>query len=85
MNTTIRKIGNSSGAIIPGELLRSMNLKNGDRITISEERNRLVITKSRRCPRYALDELLAQCDTEAPMPDELADWDTLPPAGDEVL
>ncbi|UYM15282.1 AbrB/MazE/SpoVT family DNA-binding domain-containing protein [Endozoicomonas euniceicola] len=51
----------------------------------SEERNRLVITKAKRCPRYSLEELLAQCDTGAQMPEELNKWDTLPPAGDEML
>nr|MDT0251536.1 AbrB/MazE/SpoVT family DNA-binding domain-containing protein [Endozoicomonas sp.] len=85
MNTTIRKIGNSSGAIIPSELLRRMNLQEGDAITISEERNSLVITKARPRPRYTMDELMAQCDTEAAMPEELSEWDSMPPAGDEVL
>ena len=85
MSATIRKIGNSSEVIIPGELLRRMNLKNGDLINTSEERNRLVITKAKRCPRYSLEELLAQCDTGVPIPEELNAWDALSPAGDEML
>lgn len=85
MNTTIRKIGNSSGAIIPSELLRRMNLKDGDNITISEERNSLVITKAMNRPRYTMEELLSQCDIEAAMPEVLSEWDSMPLAGDEVL
>lgn len=85
MNTVIRKIGNSSGAIIPSDLLRRMKLKDGDTITIAEERNSLVITKAKLRPRYTLDELLAQCDMQEPMPEELTEWDAVPPAGDEVL
>lgn len=34
-------------------------------------------------PRYTLDKLLAQCDPDAPMPDELRDWEAAPPVGSE--
>lgn len=36
-------------------------------------------------PRYSLDELLAQCDISKAMPEGLAEWDFVPPAGDEIL
>jgi putative addiction module antidote len=36
MNTTIRKIGNSEGVILPRELLDRLNLKAGDRLEIVE-------------------------------------------------
>lgn len=85
MNTVIRKIGNSSGVIIPSELLRRLNLKDGDSISIEEVENSLVITRATNRPRYSLDELLAQCDTSKAMPEELAEWDSVPPAGDEAL
>lgn len=85
MNTVIRKIGNSSGAIIPSELLKSLNLKIGDGITISEERNKLVIRKVQGRPVYSLNELLAACDDQAPYPEELGEWDAMMPAGDEAL
>lgn len=86
MNTVIRKIGNSSGAIIPSELLRRMNLKEGDTITIEENKDSLVITKAKLRPRYALEELLAQCEgVDDMMPEELQEWDSMSPAGDEVL
>lgn len=34
MNTTIRKIGNSEGVILPKELLDRLNMKTGDRLQI---------------------------------------------------
>ncbi len=37
MNTTIRKIGNSEGVIIPKELLDRLGLKAGDNVEIREE------------------------------------------------
>ncbi len=37
MNTTIRKIGNSEGIIIPKEVLDRMGLKAGDSVEIHEE------------------------------------------------
>jgi putative addiction module antidote len=36
MNTTIRKIGNSEGVILPRELLDRLNLKTGDQLEIVE-------------------------------------------------
>jgi putative addiction module antidote len=36
MNTTIRKIGNSEGVILPKELLDRLNLKAGDQLQIVE-------------------------------------------------
>ncbi|CCV12549.1 AbrB/MazE/SpoVT family DNA-binding domain-containing protein [Mesorhizobium sp. STM 4661] len=36
MNTTIRKIGNSEGVILPKEILDRLNLKAGDQLEIVE-------------------------------------------------
>ncbi|SEH24435.1 AbrB/MazE/SpoVT family DNA-binding domain-containing protein [Rhizobium sp. NFR12] len=43
MNTTIRKIGNSEGIIIPKEILERMGLRAGDNIDLSEEAGKLVL------------------------------------------
>lgn len=37
MNTTIRKIGNSEGVIIPKEILDRLGLKAGDNVEIRED------------------------------------------------
>ncbi|MBO0142330.1 AbrB/MazE/SpoVT family DNA-binding domain-containing protein [Agrobacterium sp. Ap1] len=37
MNTTIRKIGNSEGVIIPKEILDRLGLKAGDSVEIREQ------------------------------------------------
>lgn len=85
MHTRIRKIGNSSGAIIPSTLLKKLNLKNGDGIIISESEGRLIISPDDSRPRYSLDELLAQCDPGAPMPEQLREWDQASATGQESI
>lgn len=42
MNTTIRKIGNSEGVIIPKETLDRLNLKAGDKLTLVESREGII-------------------------------------------
>jgi putative addiction module antidote len=37
VNTTIRKIGNSEGLILPKELLDRLNLKAGDNVVVVQE------------------------------------------------
>ncbi|MEZ5810834.1 MAG: AbrB/MazE/SpoVT family DNA-binding domain-containing protein [Rhizobiaceae bacterium] len=41
MNTTIRKIGNSEGIIIPKEILGKLGLKAGDEVQIVEENGKV--------------------------------------------
>jgi putative addiction module antidote len=43
MNTTIRKIGNSEGIIIPKDVLDRMGLKAGDDVEILEDAGKLVL------------------------------------------
>lgn len=37
MNTTLRKIGNSEGVILPRDVLDRLNLRAGDTLTLIEE------------------------------------------------
>lgn len=46
MNTTIRKIGNSEGVIIPRELLDRLNLRAGDSIVIVQEGEELRLRRT---------------------------------------
>lgn len=41
MKTKIRKIGNSSGIILPKEIMKEMHLKEGDEITIQKKESHL--------------------------------------------
>ncbi|TPN83126.1 AbrB/MazE/SpoVT family DNA-binding domain-containing protein [Mesorhizobium sp. CU2] len=46
MNTTIRKIGNSEGLILPKELLDRLNLKAGDNVVVVQEGQELRLRRS---------------------------------------
>jgi putative addiction module antidote len=46
MNTTIRKIGNSEGVILPKELLDRLNLKAGDSLVIVQEGDELRLRRT---------------------------------------
>lgn len=51
MNTTIRKIGNSEGIIIPKEVLERLNLRAGDTVVLLEEGNELRLRQSTDDPQ----------------------------------
>lgn len=79
MQTSIRKIGNSTGAIIPISILRKLKLSEGDTLTISEEKGKIVMSTSK--PKYTLKELLAKCDFTIAAP--VNEWDSVEPIGNE--
>ncbi len=85
MKTNIRKIGNSSGLILPAIILKKLNLSEGDEIDVSESGNKIVITPKKMKPKYSLKELLALCDLNAPMPNAVKEWDDIQPVGRESL
>lgn len=83
MQTLVRKIGNSTGTIIPSGILKNLNLKAGDSIDIHDDAGRIIIVPSKKKPRYTLAELLARCDQSSPTPEELLDWERAPNVGNE--
>ncbi len=83
MQTLVRKIGNSTGMIIPATILKKYSLKIGDNLDIQDDNGRIVIVPTQIKPKYTLTQLLAKCDESAPMPQELIDWDNTPEVGVE--
>ncbi|MEE9338808.1 MAG: AbrB/MazE/SpoVT family DNA-binding domain-containing protein [Methylococcaceae bacterium] len=83
MQTLVRKIGNSTGMIIPATILKKYSLKIGDNLEIQDDNGRIFIVPTQIKPKYTLTELLAKCDESAPMPQELIDWDNTPEVGAE--
>jgi len=50
---TLRKIGNSVGIIIPNEVLKELDLKEGDTVYINQDSNSIIINKSINYPKVS--------------------------------
>ena len=83
METSLRSIGNSKGAVFPAQLLKELNINLGDKLDAKAVKGSLVITPISIKPKYKLADLLAQCDESAPMPETLVEWDSAQPVGNE--
>lgn len=80
---TVRQIGNSIGFSIPKPLATRLRLKVGQVLPVRIEDHELILVLPER-PRYALADLIAQCDPAAPLPEDLEDWDAAPSVGREL-
>ena len=87
MQTTVRKIGNSTGTILPARLLRELGIREGDALEITVEDGKLVAQKvARPKPVFDLESLIANTDFDALRNDEeLQQWQRMPPIGRELL
>ena len=84
METSVRSIGNSKGAVIPAQLLKELDINLGDKLDANAENGKLIFSPVSSKPKYTLSELLAQCDESAPMPNELVEWNESQPVGNEI-
>jgi antitoxin ChpS len=82
--TNLRKVGGSIMLAVPPALLDVLRLRPGAKVGLAVERGRLVVEPQQR-PRYTLDELLAQCNPNAPRGREEREWLDAKPAGGELL
>ena len=82
--THLRKVGGSIMLTVPPVLLDLLDLRAGAPVSIAVEDGRLVVAGRPR-PRYALEDLLAQCELEAELLAEDPDWTSSAPVGDELL
>jgi antitoxin ChpS len=83
METNLRNFGNSVGLVIPKPVREALHLRAGQTVTIEQTaQGGLLVSPCRK--KYSLAELLEQCDPKVPMPQEMADWENMPAAGEEV-
>jgi antitoxin ChpS len=82
--TNLRKVGGSVMQAVPRAVLDVLHLRPGARVGIAVERGRLVVEPQKR-PRYALDELLAQCNPKARRSKEEREWLDNKPVGGELI
>jgi antitoxin ChpS len=82
--TTLRKVGGSVMLAVPPAVLDILELRAGATVGVEVDSGRLIIAPLRR-PRYALEELLAQCDPGTEASGEEREWSAGSPVGDELI
>ena len=79
----LRKFGNSTGAAFPPYVLKDLGLKAGQAMILNTSAGGKITLSPKR--RYALSDLIAQCDPNAPPPADMAAWDAVKPVGQEIV
>ena len=69
---------------MPDKLLKELGFKLGDKLDATVVEGKLVIALAEKRKKYTLADLLAKCDTSAPMPQELTAWDSSPTVWNEA-
>ena len=82
--TTLRKVGGSVMLAVPPALLDLLNLRAGAEVSVAVADGKLVIESARK-KRYALDELLAECNANAETLAGDREWLDGGPRGSELL
>lgn len=80
---TLRTVRGSVMIAIPKAILEALGLAANEKVGLRLADGRLVVEPTLR-PRYSLAELVAQCDSAAPVSDEEREWETLEPVGSEI-
>jgi antitoxin MazE len=82
MRAAVRKLGNSSGVIIPKSLLRDLGMAEGDPVEMTLEAGRIVLVPIKRCARAGgaeASQSVAAAHDDAPV------WPEFGNAEDETL
>ena len=82
--STIRKVGGSMMLAIPPAIMNLLGLNPGSSVDMSIEKGRLLVQPSSK-PKYQLDELLKQCNSDVALSDEDQQWLNTPNAGREII
>lgn len=82
--TNLRKVGGSIMLAVPPALLDILQLRPGAKVGLAVRAGRLVVEPQTR-PRYALDELLAQCNPKARRGKKSREWVAGKAAGRELI
>jgi antitoxin MazE len=83
MQTSLRKMGNSTGMILPKEILRQIGAEAGAKMDLTVEENRLIVTPVKRKVREGWAEAAAAiADEDDP---DLAAWRGFGNKGDDEL
>jgi len=82
--TRLKKVGGSVMLAVPPAVLKTLDLSTDSEVAMTIDNGCLIIEPQKR-PRYSLDELLAQCDSNAEISEEDRQWIDAPAVGKESL
>lgn len=81
--TNLRKVGGSIMLAIPPSVLEVLNLQSGTTVGIAVDNGRLIIEPQPKL-QYSLDDLLTQCNPNAPITEVDLAWFEVKPVGNEL-
>lgn len=84
MQISLRKIGNSTGMILPGAILGEIGVTTGSAMDLRVEDGKLIVTPIKRNPREGWAEAAAAIAAAEEDPDEAA-WTAFGNDGDDAL
>lgn len=79
----LRRVGGSIMMAVPRATLDQLQLRVGSQVEIMIDHGRLIVEPVK--PQYALEELLAQCDTTADISADEREWLDAKPVARELL
>jgi antitoxin ChpS len=82
--STLRNVGGSVIMTIPKPVLEELGLNANTKLDVRAENGRIVAAPHAR-PKYTLDELIAQCDLDAPWSEQEREWMDAPSVGREII
>jgi antitoxin ChpS len=77
--TIYKKSGNSAEIRLSAAMLTQIGAAIGDAVEVDPQAFRVAN------PRYKLDDLLTQCNKNAPAPADMASWESMSSVGSEIL
>lgn len=82
MRASIRRMGNSAGIILPKPVLAQLGVKAGDDLSLTVEKDRVVLTPTKGCPRAGWAEAAREISEAG---DDQLVWPEFSNAGDDEL
>lgn len=82
--SNLRKVGGSVMLAVPPAILDMVQLRSGSTVNLMVESGRLIVSPEPK-KRYSMQELLAQCDADAPLPVDVSGWTDAAPVGKELI
>ena len=82
--STLRNVGGSVMMTVPKPVLEELGLEANTKLDVSVLDGKIVAIPRKR-PKYTLEELLAQCDFDAPWHEEEREWMDAPAVGNEII